>query len=236
MPSFLIIKTPKQQIIPEEIASKARELSVMNSNKDYREGTLPESVRIIKDNVYFVFGFEYDFEYPTLEGIGKAKALGEVPIVFLGKSFLATGNATKEIQQRVKKFLENNFIPEIILEPIPLKEDMLRSVIQKNPDVFQVDHTPSRKGLETIDKISLVGRGVTHSQIWEDYGDQPLEKVKVRLTDIPEEAVVGFHMKGIITIYHTSLTAEQIVIVLRELVDRVVAPLMTEVSFQCRLV
>jgi len=238
LPSFRIIPVPKGACELKTMKGRISELSARNSKKQLREGTLPESMRIFDDVLFFNYVFEYELEYPTLDGLEKTVASQEIPVVFFEKSsILAIGYCTRDIERQVLDFIEANFVHGYVLRSIGFEETVLRSVIDRCPDVSQADVEPKgrRRGIERIDRISCMGRGITDSEFWEDYGGEPLAKVKVRVTEIPEEARVGFTKRGVITIYNRNFTIEQQALVLRHILEEIVSPLATSTAFQRKL-
>lgn len=232
MPSYVLIPLPTKEFDEKKIVSKVKELPATRDVKEFREGTLPETLIIVDKTIAFKFAFEYELEYLTLEGTKSTKACKDIPIVFLEGSFLLIGYCTKDIEQRVVSFIEKNFVKGFVLDKTRFDERALRSVIDKCPNVSQLDITP---GMERVDKISCIGREITESEFYEDYGSEPLSKVKVSLNEIPEEARVSFDKRGIITIYNTSFTFEQQISVLRYVVRKIIGPSLKMTPFQRKL-
>jgi hypothetical protein len=231
LPSYILIPLPTREF-DERIASRVKELPAIRDTKEFREGTLPETLIVTNEIIAFKFAFEYELEYPTLEGPKKTKASKDIPIIFLEGKFLLIGYCAKDIEQRVVKFLEKNFIKDFVLNKIKFDEQALRSVIQRCPNVSQLDITP---GMEHVDKISCIGREITESEFYEDYQNEPISKVKVSLDEIPEEARISFDKRGIITVHNTSFTFEQQVNVLKYVVKEIIGPSLKIQSFQKRL-
>jgi hypothetical protein len=227
-----LIPLPTKEFDEKKIVSKVKELPATRDVKEFREGTLPETLIIVDKTIAFKFAFEYELEYLTLEGTKSTKACKDIPIVFLEGSFLLIGYCTKDIEQRVVSFIEKNFVKGFVLDKTRFDERALRSVIDKCPNVSQLDITP---GMERVDKISCIGREITESEFYEDYGSEPLSKVKVSLNEIPEEARVSFDKRGIITIYNTSFTFEQQISVLRYVVRKIIGPSLKMTPFQRKL-
>ena len=235
MPSFVVFRTPKLDFTPQQIVAKARSLSIFSNISPVKEGVLPADTEQVGGSIYMSFGFEYVLEYNTLEGKKEDKALGDVPVIFLNERFLAIGAVPEDVESKARKFVQDNFVKEFELEQIEFNEPTLRKILGSSPDVFQIDHTPTRLGLETVDRITYVGRGVTDSRIHEDYGSEPLAKIKVRLGEIQNEARIGFDKRGIITIYQRGFTRAQQTIILRYIVERIIAPYLSQALFQRRL-
>jgi hypothetical protein len=234
LPSFFVFITPKQDFSPQQILEKAKKLSIFNNNESMREGILPAQTECVGNSVFFVFGFEHIIEYNTLKGKKDDKALGEVPVIFVNDQFLVTGAVVEEVESKVKKFVQDNFLPKYALEQIEFKELALRRILERSPDVFQIDHKPVRADLDTVDKITYIGRGVTDSTIHEDYGREPLIRIKVSLGELQNEARVGFDKHGVITIYQRSFTHSQQTVILRSICEKIIAPDVSVPSFQRR--
>jgi len=195
-------------------------------------GTIPESFEEIEGVLIFYYVIEYEAEYETIEGVKKIEPppVEKIPVAILGDNVLITGHSKKECEDEILSFVSEHIVPGYVLQNIEFDEEVLRAVVEKYPDVLQLDLTPMDG---RIDKISCIGRGLTDSDFWRDYGDQPLIHVKVRLVDLPEEANVGFRRKGIITIYNRNFSIQQQIRVLKEVV-RIILPHM-RATFQLRL-
>jgi hypothetical protein len=232
LPSYVLIPLPTKKLDKDKIVTQVKQLPATEDVKEFREGTLPETLTATDEAIGFIFAFEYELPYQTLEGPKTIKACRKVPIVFLEANFLLIGNCTKDIEQRVVGFIEKNLVNGFVLNKMKFDEQALRTVIEKCPDVSQLDITP---GMERVDKISCIGREITGSEFYEDYGGEPLSKVKVSLREVPEEARVGFDKKGIITIYNADFTFEQQIMVLKYVVQKIIGPSLKLAPFQKKL-
>ncbi len=233
MPSYVLIPLPRMKIDVKEITEKVKSFPAIEDKKEFREGTLPDTLAVVNGSIGFMFTFEYELTYSTLEGQKSVKASREIPIIFLlEENFLLIGNCTKDIEQRVINFIERHFISDFVLSKVKFDESALRSVIEKCPDVSQLDVIP---GMDRVDRISCIGREIISTEFYEDYGGEPLSKVKVRLKEIPEEARVGFDKRGIITIYNSGFTFEQQIVTLKYVVEKIIGPSLKFESFQRKL-
>ncbi len=210
-------------------------MSAFESKLEYKQGSLPDSFTSINGSLYFEIGFEYDEELRKLEGAVHEKLFKTFQIVFVGKSFIAIGNSSAEDRDWVQHFLENNFVKEVVLDPIQFDEKILRNVIESNPDVFQVEHEPSSRGNENVDRLTITGRGVIQSRLYEEHSDEPLRKVKVKLYESSEGVTVSFYKEGRLTILGES-TPDRLLPVLNIIVEKVIAPFTMRSSYQRRLV
>ena len=222
MPSFLFIRHLGIGMSTDELVRKLNELSIENSKKEFKEGILPRSVETQGDIVTCKFGFEYELNYETLQGVKRDKALQKIPIHFLRQNFVAFGYGTSDIQEKVLDFL-SKIIKDCVLTPLRLKENTLRKILDKARDVRQFDLTPVRRGLERVDRLKCIGREITDTELWEDYGSEPLAKIKVNLEGI-EEATVSFDKRGVITIHQRRFSDAQHAVILNYVAEMILAP------------
>lgn len=128
------------------------------------------------------------------------KHLGNYHVV-AGNEFLAIQSGSAADLEWVSRFLENHFVSEVVVAPISFNDAVLRNVIQTNPEVFELEHAPARERMRTVDRLRFTDRGVAESEICEEYGEEPLEKIKVRMNDVTEGVTVAFYRRGRVTIY-----------------------------------
>jgi hypothetical protein len=192
---------------------------------------MPESFLEAAEACFFYYAIEYELEYETLEGLKKVEPLPieKIPVVIFD-NVIAIGHSKKEFEEKVLEFIEVNIAPGFALQHVEFDEGLLREVIEKYPEVLQLDLTPMSG---RIDKISCIGRSITETDFWRDYGDQPLVHIKVRLTDLPEESNVGFRRNGIITIYNRNFSIPQQIATLNAVISRILPYIRT--SFQRKL-
>lgn len=231
MPSYLIVPLPKSAIDRERVKEAIHKFPAKECRAQLKYGTAPESFAEIEDALVFYYVIEYEAEYETIEGIKKVAPppVEKIPVAILD-NVLIMGHSKKECEDKVLSFVSEHIAHGYILQNIEFEEEVLRAVVERYPDVLQLDLTPMDS---RIDKISCIGRGLTDSDFWRDYGDKPLIHVKVRLVDLPEEANVGFRRKGIITIYNRNFSIQQQIRALKEVV-RIILPHM-RATFQTRL-
>jgi len=91
-------------------------------------------------------------------------------VAILDNNVLIIGHSKKEFEDKVLNFVSEHIAPGYVLQNVEFEEEVLRAVVEKYPDVLQLDLTPMDG---RIDKISCIGRGLTDSDFWRDYGDQP---------------------------------------------------------------
>jgi hypothetical protein len=232
LPSYLIVPLPKSATDKERIKEVVCKFSAIECQAQLKFGTIPESLTEIEGVLLFYYVIEYEEEYETIEGMKKIEPppVEKIPVAILHNNVLIIGHSKKEFEDKVLSFVSEHIAPGYVLQNVEFEEEVLRSVVERYPDVLQLDLTPMDG---RIDKISCIGRGLTYSDFWRDYGDQPLIYVKARLVDLPEEANVGFRKKGIITIYNRNFSIQQQIRVLKEVV-RMILPYM-KTTFQTRL-
>ena len=232
MPSYLIVPLPKSAMDKEKVKEVVCKFSARECRAQLKFGTVPESLAEIEGALLFYYVIEYEAEYETIEGMKKIEPppVERIPVAILDNNVLIIGHSKKEFEDKVLSFVSEHIAPGYVLQNVEFEEEVLRAVVEKYPDVLQLDLTPMDG---RIDKISCIGRGLTDSDFWRDYGDQPLIYVKARLVDLPEEANVGFRKKGIITIYNRNFSIQQQIRVLKEVV-RMILPYM-RTTFQTRL-
>lgn len=235
MVSFIIVKVPQLEADRDKLAEKVNKLSIHKNSETYRKGIKPETLAFVDDGTYFEFGFEYDIEFPTVEGVSSAKTYRPVKIILLRSNFLVIEALRAEELDIVKRFLESNFTPEVVIEPIPFDDQTLRSVIDNSQDVFEIDHSPFGKGMESVDHLKYSGRGgIIHSLVYEEHGDEPIERVKVKLKEIPQQVRIAFNKKGTVTVIQ-KLEPDELIPIIGIIVERVIAPYTSKMSYQRRL-
>ena len=232
MPSYVIVPLPKLATDKERVKEAVQKFPARECRAQFKYGTIPESLMEIEGALIFYYVIEYEAEYETIEGVKKVEPppVEKIPVAILDNNVLIMGHSKKEWEDKVLSFISEHIAPDYVLEYIEFEEEVLRAVVEMYPEVLQLDLTPMDG---RIDKISCIGRGLTESDFWRDYGDQPLIHVKVRLVDLPEEANVGFRRKGVVTIYNRNFSVQQQIRVLKEVI-RIILPHM-KATFQTRL-
>jgi hypothetical protein len=231
LPSFVIVPLPKTSRSKENIRSTINDFAVVKCKTSPKAGTMPESFLETAEACFFYYAIEYKLEYETLEGFKKVEPLPieKIPVIVFD-NVIAIGHSKKEFEEKVLKFIEVNITPGFALQRVEFDEELLREVIEKYSEVLQLDLTPMSG---RIDKISCIGRGITETDFWRDYGDQPLVHVKVRLSDLPEEANVGFRRNGIVTIYNRNFSISQQIATLNAIISLILSCVRT--AFQTKL-
>jgi hypothetical protein len=233
--SFIVLRIPSRPLDGALIEKRVKSLSAYDNSSDFKEGTKPETFRLANGCVYFEAGFEQPEMVESLQETYQVKRFRGFEVTFIGDGFLAVSKPErKDDFDWVKRFLEAHFVEQVVLDPIQLEDDVLRRILEENPDVFEIEQTPTRKGMETVDRVKVTGRQVTQSTIYKDYEDEPLRKVKVRLNKVTEGVRVAFYQEGKVTIFGES-EPDGLTAVLKLIVDRIFAPYVRTRSFQTRL-
>ena len=112
---------------------------------------------------------------------------------------------------------------EFRYEVEPFSRQTLRSVIKQAQNIEQADFDPESIGMP--DRVSGKHRsGLTQTNLWPEYGSEPIEKVKVSLPRNSQRNV-GFKESGVITIHGQEIPEEECGVVLRYITDDVIANL-----------
>ena len=234
LPSFVVIPMPPKTYSKDKFLATAAAASVANIPAEFRQGVRPETVVEAEHAIGFEFVFEYEMQVPQLDGTHvPVKTFKAIPVVLVDSGVALVGSSKKEEEERVLRFIETNFVPNMILRTIKFEQNLLRKVADRYPDVAQVDVVPSTE--KGIDKLSAVGRDVTGSHFWGEYEGDELLKVKAPLSDLPEPAMVGFKENGVVTLYERRLEFSQQVEALSYVASKILAPYSRELSVQLKL-
>jgi hypothetical protein len=225
---------PPKTYSKEKFVSTAKAVSVADDKGPFRQGVLSETLVQTEHSVGFQFAFEYEIQVPQIEGTPVAvKTYRTVPVVFVDSGVALIGFSKKEEEERVVRFLEANFVRNTILRTIKFEQNLLRKVVDKYPEVAQVDVVPSTE--KGIDKLSAYGRDVTDSLFWSEHEGDELLKVKAPLSDLQEPAMVGFKENGVVTLYQRGLEFPQQIEVLSYVATNILAPYSRELAVQTKL-
>lgn len=234
MVSFILVQIPNIELDGERIKVN---LSIYKDENELKSGLLPETVISIDDVVAFDFAFEKLVEHEVLDvnNVKKLsiKVIERVPVIFAG-DVLAIGKCKKEVEEKVVEFIERNLINDFKLERIEFDQNTLRTVVETASDVLQVNITPRKRGHGYPDQLKIIGRRVTETKVWEDYGDEPLERIKIIIPEFSEEVRVSFCKRGEITIYNKNLPVEIRLIAIKYIVENIVRPYISRI-FQSTL-
>jgi hypothetical protein len=243
LPSYTITPIPKNVARDASLVQKVNSIRIETDDPDFKEGTIPNSVHEVEKGIVFELGFSHTHEYETIEKGALTKKsvveLKRVPVIILDSGFLFIGLCPSEIGDRLQSIVESSFLPGMTASGLKFNESILRAVIESVPDVIKVDVKPS-KGREP-DIISATSRlPVTETQFWDGYGSEPLDFVKVILTQIESEPRVGFRKNGVVTIHAAAetFTLSQQAAILRHVADTILGPYLSRTqssTFQTKL-
>lgn len=244
MPSYTIALIPRNVAKDPSLLKKAKSLDIEMSTLEFKEGTMPDTAQQVEGGVVFELGFVYSREYEDIEEgklVKKSQTeLKRVPVIILDSGFLFVGQTgLAEIAQRLQLLIESNFLPGLIASRIRFNESVLQAVIESAPDVIKVDVKPSKR--EEADLISATRRAsVTETPFWSHYGREPLDFVKVILTQLESEPRVGFRKNGVVTIHAATETFALVhqAGILRYVAERILGPYLVRTlgpTFQTKL-
>lgn len=227
MPSYKLIPTPQDDLDTDNVQERVDSLSARESTKEFRRGTMPETLAGLADDVFwFQYAIEREFEYETLDGEHTTKILEKHPVVFLGGDFVAIGNCTKDVESELVAFIESHFVPGYALEVLDFQESTLRQIIDQAPDIIKADLNPTdRSEPERISGRDR--RSLKATDFWDRYEGEPVSKIKVKLPNEGTEITVGFDTRGIVVLYEQSLTMQEQVEALHYVADNIVAQFTT---------
>jgi hypothetical protein len=243
LPSYTITPIPKNMARDPSLVQKVKSISIETADLEFKEGTMPDSVRPVEGGIVFELGFAHHHEYETMEkGRITRKSIVElkrVPIVVLDSGFLFVGPYPSDIGDRLQSVVECNLTPGLTVSGLKFNEDILRTVIDSVPNVIKVDVKPSKR--QEPDIISATRRtSVTETEFWAGYGSEPLDFVKVILAQIESEPRVGFRKTGVLTIHASADTFDlvQQAGILRHVADKILGPYLARTqasTFQTKL-
>lgn len=225
MTSYIFIRAPLRGFEYQNFKRIINNKSIFNSKKELKEGIIPEKYGKTRHSLYFQYGFECEYVYPTLSTDKKVKILQKVNVLLIINKFIAIGYGTKyskETESKTLEFIQRNILNNILLEPLVLEEEGLRHIINRINKISGIDLTP--KGRKTPHNIRADAGNILDTNFWEAYGDQPLKRVRLVLSEIPEDARIGFGKNGIITLYNRSFTIKEDTTVLEYIIGKVIAP------------
>lgn len=205
MPSYRLAPLPDIDIKADEVREKVDDLSARKSDEELKRGSLPETFWALDEDVFcFDFGFEVEYEAPTLDGPEKRVRLERVPAVFLEGNFLAVGNCNKDTRREILNFIRRGISLDYSLETIEFEEKTLRKVVERAPNLLKAKFKPQQKW-ERPEEVSGRDRDLKQTELWQDYEGEPLSKIKVELSGEVKDITAGFSENGILVIYGRSI-------------------------------
>jgi hypothetical protein len=234
MPSFKIIPAPQDELETDDAEGVVGKLSIRDDVGDLRQGTLPGTFGRLSETVFwFKYGIQEEFEYPKLDETGTAVQLSEYPISFLENGFIAVKKADTDTTDNLLSLLEKQFAPDVSLETVRFSGDALRTVINDASETIQAQITP--KDRSQPERVSGTDRDLPATDFWDNYGDEPLRKIKVNVDNQQKETRVGFDKYGVVILYEQSLTLEEQVEALNDLANTLLPDLITPSHTQRKL-
>lgn len=234
MPSFQVIPVPQEELRLENAEETVKELDIRKDASDLKEGTLPETFgRLDSDVVWFKYGSQEEFDYGKLDDTGTATRLEEYVIAFLGNGYIVVSNEDNDTTENLLSLIEHQFTTGISLSTTRFSEDSLRQVIEEAPETLKAQITPTDRSKP--EKVSGEDRNLPDTDFWEQYGDEPLKKIKVNVDGDETEIRVGFDEYGIVILYKQKLSLEEQVAALRSLAEKQFSWLISPENFQSTL-
>lgn len=226
MTTFQVIRLPPlEKFDISHFRKVVNNNSIYNDTKRLKEGFFPDSFEKYGNIFHFEYGFEFDFQIPTLDGSNLIPALQRVMVIFFGEKFGAIGFTTKysnETEPKTKSFIEKKIIKGFILKPIIIDEKDLRKIIQEYPEIAAAKFNPSKEDQPEV--ILAQDPNLLQTEFWDDYGDFPIEKLKIKISDLEDQALVGLSKGGQIVIYNKSYRMKEQILVLSYLIDKIIKP------------
>lgn len=242
MASYKIVPIEQCGIEPESLKMGLQAESALNdpdprevSDAGMRSGPLPRTLESFEQGIqYFEYGREEATTHTDLAGNERELIQStRYPMFFLGNRYVAVDAYAPEAVETLTLSLLNELLgTEFRYELETFGRKTLRSVITQAEHIEQADFDTESIG--TPDRVSGKHRGgLTQTDLWPEYGSEPIEKVKVSLPRRTRRNV-GFSEDGVITIYGQEIPEEECGAVLRYLTDEVIANLGTG-TFQRKL-
>lgn len=232
MPSYRLAPLPNIDLKAEEVSERIKELSARKSDEELKRGTLPETFRALSEDVFcFDFGFQIEYEALTLDGPEKRVRLEKVPVVFLSGEILAVGNCNKDTRNEILNFLQKGLSLDYSLETIEFKEEILRKVLGKAPNLLKAKFKPEQKW-ERPEEVSGRDRDLRQTELWQEYEGEPLSKIKVELSGGDEDIMAGFGENGVLVIHGRSIPISKQVAVLNSIAENIISEVLKRQTYQ----
>lgn len=215
------------------LKSEIENLSIFQNNEEFRSGTIPASYLKSGSCFSIELGKEYSGEVTTLEGTHSERMFKKMQIVFVGGSMIAIENTSSGFMDWELRFVQDHFANEALMQPVYFDEIILRKLLEAYPEVFLVEQEPSSPGNEGLDSLRISGKYVTQSRIYEEFGVEPLRRVKIRLLLTDKKVTTSFYKGGRVSIF--SQDKMTMLSVLHVVSEKIVAQDQKAMSFQRRL-
>ena len=235
MASYKILPLRNEGIDLEKIENRAENMSALESSADLRSGTLPRSFQTFQGEMCYVeYAQEEETELTTLDDDDKKIKVADMyPIIFLANGYVAydANLPNQDIETEVVQMVSNLLDTDIAYEAVEFDKDDLEGVVNQANKVREADFKPSSQKPNSVSARYLPG--LQDTEIWHQYENDPMEKVRV---DLPDHTTynVSFYEKGKVTVHGRNIPEEIQVDVLRYITDEVVSNLDID-SFQKKL-
>ena len=234
MPSFQIIPVPEDAVDLENIQEQIENLNIREDASQLKRGTLPETYGQTEEGTaWFWYGVQEEFEFNQLDATGTGTRLEEYTVAFLGNGFIAISNADNETTDDLLSLIEHQFTEGVSLETTRFSEDALRRIIVDASETIKAHITPKKRSKP--ERVSGKDRNLPDTDFWDEYGDEPLEKIKVNVGGDEKESRVGFDEYGVVILYKQSLTLPEQVAVLQSLAENQFSRIIDPDNYQSTL-
>lgn len=233
MASFNIVPIKQRGIGIDSLKTGLQAQSALNDpdprevpGAETRSGPLPHTLELFDRGMqYFEYGREEAQTYTDLAGNEQESIQPtRYPVFFLGNQYVAIdAYAPEAVETAILSLLNELLDTGIRYEVETFGRQTLRSVIKQAEHIEQADFDTESIGMP--DRVSGKHRsGLTQTDLWPEYGSEPIEKVKVSLPRNTDRNV-GFNEDGVITIYGRDIPEGECGVVLRYVTDEVIANL-----------
>ncbi|NLV13216.1 hypothetical protein [Haloarcula argentinensis] len=236
MASYKILPLRNEGIDLEKIKNRVENMSALESSADLRSGTLPRSFRAFQGEMCYVeYAQEEETEVTTLDADDDdtIKVADMYPIIFLGNGYVAydANLPNQDVETEVVDMVSNLLDTDISYEAVEFDKDDLEGVVDQANKVREANFKPSNQKPNSVSARYLPG--LQETEIWHQYENDPMEKVRV---DLPDHTTynVSFYEKGKVTVHGRKIPEDIQVEVLRYITDEVVSNLDID-SFQKKL-
>ncbi|ELZ68563.1 hypothetical protein C457_11181 [Haloferax prahovense DSM 18310] len=231
MPSFQIVPVPQGRITLEGVEETIQKLSIHEDSSEFKRGILPGTLgRSEKGPIWFKYGVQDEMEYNTLDGTGTTKYLEEYVVAFLGNGFIAISNTDNETKDDILSLIKHQFLQDISPETTEFSEEALRKIINDANETLLAYLAPRERSKP--ERVSGKDRDLPGTDFWDDYGDEPLDKIKVNVDGEETEIRVGFDKYGVVVLYKQSLNLSEQIEALRILAENLFTRLIDPGSYQ----
>lgn len=235
MASYKILPLRNEGIDLEKIENRVENMSALESDADLRSGTLPRSFQTFRDEICYVeYAQEEETEITTLDGEDEnIKVADMYPIIFLGNGYVTydANLPNQDVETEVVQMVSNLLDTDIAYEAVEFDKDDLEGVVNQANKVREADFKPSDQKPNNVSARYIPG--LQETEIWHQYENDPMEKVRV---DLPDHTTynVSFYEKGKVTVHGRNIPEDIQVEVLQYITEEVVSNLDID-SFQKKL-